>query len=107
MSDALFNPTPSTLISVINNSHFISLSGLTTNLISKHLLKNIVTAKGHLDQEWMNLQPTNILPTQIPTPPSPPHTFNDDINSLHDLNNKLSRDIMCMMIDTQSLISKS
>ena len=34
----------------------MSWSGLSVNLINKHLPKLIATAKGHLDQEFKNLQ---------------------------------------------------
>ena len=54
LSGALFSPSKSTLLRAIRKEHLISFPGLTTNLISKHLPKQVATSKGHLDQEFKN-----------------------------------------------------
>lgn len=52
-------PVISTFVSAIKKGHFNTWPGLTTHLITKHLKKSIHTAKGHLRQEFKNLQSTN------------------------------------------------
>ena len=62
---------PSTLIRAINKNYLDSWPGLTSSLISKHLIKSTASAKGHLDQEQKNLQSTKqdiaIEMEEIPT----------------------------------------
>jgi hypothetical protein len=45
-------------IKAINNGNFVKWPGLTSNLISKHLLPSIPTIKGHIKQEQQNLRST-------------------------------------------------
>ena len=52
------SPVRSTLTKVIDNGHFLTWPGLTKKLISKHLIDNIPTAKGHQNQERQSLQTT-------------------------------------------------
>ena len=106
ISDALFNPATSTLIQAIKKRYFTSWLGLNKSLISKHLPKTIVTTKGHLDKERMNQQSTKKKNTTPVTPPSPPSAYGD-INPQQYVNNNPSDDIMCMMIENNTIISKS
>ena len=50
--------TKSTFIQAINNSNVITCTGITTNLISKHLPHYLPTLKVHLNQEQKNLRST-------------------------------------------------
>ena len=52
------SPKESTLLHAIRQSHLITVPGLSTNLISKHLPKSIATSLGHQDQEAKNLRST-------------------------------------------------
>ena len=54
----LLNPEKSTLLRSIYNNHLTLWPALTTKLIRKHLPKRLVTAQGHLDQEFKNLRST-------------------------------------------------
>ena len=54
----------------------------------------------------MNLQSTKSTNTTPVAPPYPPFAY-EDINSPQDVNNKPSGNIMCMIIETNTLISKS
>ena len=47
--------TKSSFLQAIHNGNFTSWPGLTADLISKHLLPSIATAKGHIRQEPKNL----------------------------------------------------
>ena len=58
-------PTKSSFMTAIRNGNFLTWPGLTTELISKHLLPSIPTAKGHLKQEQENLRSTKS--TTVPT----------------------------------------
>ena len=51
---AAFSPVPSTWIAAIDNGFFATLPGLTSDLVRKHILKSMATAKGHLRQEQKN-----------------------------------------------------
>ena len=53
-----FSPTKRTFLQAIKNGNFITWPGLTTELVSKHLITPLATAKGHLTQERKNLQST-------------------------------------------------
>ena len=106
MSGTLFNQTPFTLIQEIKKGHFTSWPRLTNILISKHLSKTIAMANEHLNQDRMNLQSTKIT-NNLPVPPPSPSSTYDNINPPQDINNKPSGDIMCMVIETSTLISKS
>lgn len=68
-----FSPATSTLIKAIENNHFTTWPGLTTNNVKKHLTKSIATTKGHLDQERKNKQSTKpkraILDDFVASPP--------------------------------------
>ena len=46
----LVSPDTSILLSAIWSGHLVSMPGLNTNIISKHLPKSIATALGHQDQ---------------------------------------------------------
>ena len=52
-------PVLSTFITAIQRGHFSSWPGLTVDLVTKHLTKNIHTEQGHLRQEYKNLQSTD------------------------------------------------
>lgn len=53
---AFMSPTLSTFIKTIQNNNFISWTGLTTSLISKHLPKSIATAQGYLISKKQGLK---------------------------------------------------
>lgn len=58
------SPTVSTFTTAIANNNFASWPGLTTNLISKHLLKSIYTYQGHFHAEKQVLQSTKQYKTK-------------------------------------------
>ena len=112
-SSAICNSISSTLVRDIKKGYFTPCLGLTTNLIFKHLPTNVANSKDHLDEEHMRLQPIkpSLIPKTINTSPLPSSSsstnINDDIKPKQDVNNKLSRDIMCNMIETHDMVSKS
>ena len=55
---ACFAPVVSTWIKAINNGHFTTWPGLTSDLVRKYLPPSIHTEKGHLNQERKFLQST-------------------------------------------------
>ena len=70
-ASTVYNMRPSTLIRAIKRNYLDSWPGLTASLISRHLPKSLASAKGHLDQEFKNLQSTSTaeieeLPHQEP-----------------------------------------
>jgi len=56
-----FSPTKRTFLQAIKKGNFITWPGLTTELVSKHLITPIATAKGHLTQERKNFNQQKIL----------------------------------------------
>jgi hypothetical protein len=59
---ALGSPVPSTLLRAIRRNHLVTVPGLTTNLVTKHLPKSLATVLGHQDQEAKHLRSTKTLP---------------------------------------------
>ena len=53
-----FSPVLSTFNKAIENGHFNTWPGLSSNLLKKHLPPSIASAKGHLNQERQGLQST-------------------------------------------------
>ena len=49
-------PVKSTFITAIQNKHFVTWPGLTSDLIRKHLAPSQITSKGHMNQEKQGLQ---------------------------------------------------
>ena len=101
MSGALFNPSKSTLLRAIRKEHLSSFPGLTTNLISKHLPKQVATSKGHLDQEFRNLWSTKNMS------PFDEGDLDYDIEPPQDPLNPKTNNLMCTIIDSKELESKS
>ena len=66
---AVGSPTKSSFINAINNGNFTTWPGLTTDLISKHLLPSIPTTKGHMKQEQQHLRSTRPIIKVEPEPP--------------------------------------
>ena len=62
---AAFYPVPTTFITSINNGNFSTWPGLTAELITKHLPKILVKAKGHDKLTRKNIRSTR---PQDPTP---------------------------------------
>ena len=54
----MFSPVSTTWCKAVNNNHFTTWPGLTTELITKHLPPSIATAEGHLNKERRGLQST-------------------------------------------------
>jgi hypothetical protein len=52
------SPMPSTWTKAIDNSHFATWPGLTSNLVRKQLPKSMATSKGHLNQHQKNVRST-------------------------------------------------
>jgi len=69
-------PSKSTFLAAIKKGNFTTWPGLTTDLISKHLLPSIPHLKGHLKQEQKNVQSTKVISSPalplIKTEPEPP-----------------------------------
>ena len=102
LSGAMFNPAKSTLVRAVRKKHLITFPGLTTNLISKHLPKSLATSKGHLDQEFKNLRSTKTIKL-----PDIPDVYDEDIEPIQEPNNTKTNDIMCSIMDSSELRSKS
>jgi hypothetical protein len=66
---ACFSPTKSTLIKAIDNGHFITWPGFTSQNVHKFLTRSFSTALGHLDQKRKNIQSSK--PNKIDTKKSP------------------------------------
>ena len=67
-----FNLSPSTWINAINNEHFLSWPGLTTDAIHKYLPPSTATAKGHIKKTLAGVRSTHPKqPTiKLPAPPN-------------------------------------
>jgi hypothetical protein len=52
------SPVPSTWTKAIDNGHFATWPGLTSDLVRKQLPKSIATVKGHLNQQRKNIRST-------------------------------------------------
>ena len=97
----MLDPSKSTLLRAIRKNHLITFLGLTTNLISKHLPKSESASKGHLDQEFKNLRSNKI--TNLPD-----ISENDkDIATLQEADNFKINQIVCSIVDSTDLQSKS
>ena len=66
---------------------------MATELITKYVPKSIVTAKGHLDQEFKNLQSTK---TSV-------SIEEENIDPNQKVDNILTDDITCRIFDTKEL----
>jgi hypothetical protein len=55
---ALFSPTKSALLQVVENGHLITLPGLMEEAIKKHLKLTPATAMGHIHQRHQNIRST-------------------------------------------------
>lgn len=69
---ACFSPTTSAFLKSIDAGHFSTWPGFTSLLIKKHLHKSGATIKGHLHQQFHNLQTTQ--PPSVNTLMPVPHT---------------------------------
>jgi hypothetical protein len=70
---ALGSPVPSTLLRAIRRNHLVTVPGLTTNLVTKHLPKSLAAVLGHQDQEAKkHLRSTKALPAVTTLPVSEP-----------------------------------
>lgn len=88
---ACFSPSKDTFIKAINNNFFITWPGLTSKLISKHLLPSTATHSGHLRQEKQGLRSTKSLsPTAVAANIS---QANDDFFPKFDPNYKKTHDV--------------
>ena len=67
-------------------------------MISKNIPKNIATAKGHLEQEANNLRSTSR---------NQDNRFDETIAPKQEIDNKCTQYIMCAIIDSKKLYSKS
>jgi len=106
------SPTKSTFIQAIRKNHLITVPGLSTQLITKHLPKSVATSLGHQDQEAKNLRSTkNINSTLLNTPSetstnTPSETSETTENDFSpSLSAKTSQ--ICCMVFTKAEISKS
>ena len=59
-----FSPVISTFLQAVKNNRFITWSGVTPILITKHITNKIATVKGLLNQERKNLRSTKPSPRQ-------------------------------------------
>ena len=55
---ACFSPTKKTFLKAIRRNHLLTWPGLTPDLVNKHHIDTVATAKGHLNQERAGLQST-------------------------------------------------
>ena len=97
-SATCFVPVLSTLLRAIRKKHTTKWSGLTVNLINKHLPKSMHTAKVHLDQEAKKLQSTKTNQEAIEE--------QEDVKLPQDHNNIKLNDILCTILDFKELESK-
>jgi hypothetical protein len=66
LHQACFSPIPSTWLKAIDAGHFATWSGLTIDLVRKHLAKSVATSKGHMRQERQHLPSTKTLSLPLP-----------------------------------------
>jgi hypothetical protein len=55
------SPVPSTWLQAIEDGHFTSWPGLTTDFVRKHLPMSPATVKGHLHQQRQNVRSTKVV----------------------------------------------
>ena len=103
---ACFSPVKSTWARAIDNNHFSTWSGLTLQLIWKHLPVSLAMVQGHLKQEQQGLQSTSPLKRPNPDATSSNHTnINDDIFPLSPTPNKQTHDVAYAIIDPTNMIN--
>ena len=68
MSAFLLSPAKSTILRAIHRNHLQLVPGSNLSLIPKHLIKNIATSKGYLDQEFKNIRLTKYDSDQPSSP---------------------------------------
>ena len=61
LSQAMWNPVPQTWIKAIHSNFSAKWSGLTAELVQKHLGKNTETTKGHMRSNRANFRSTKLL----------------------------------------------
>ena len=71
-----FIPVVNTWTKAINAGFFATWTGLTSDLVRKHLPKSLTTAKGHLKQDRQNIRSTKLsvaaAPLDLPSQQAPP-----------------------------------
>ena len=97
-----FSPAIYAMLRAIKQNNLTTFPGLISQLISKHLSKNVATSKGHLDQEFRYLRSTK---SSIVDPMKSPPDMN--IASSQEENNSVTNNILCSIFDTQELVSKA
>ena len=109
LHQAAFSPVPSTWIAAIDKGFFTIWSGLTSDLVKKHLPKSIATAKGHMLKTKMNIRSTkSSSPTSAPTKDTPADMTSktDRTSVVHikpmQITNKISTDQMGRFPKTSS-----
>ena len=95
LAAALFNPAKFILLRAICRNHLTTWPGLTAQMIAKHLLQRIATAKGHLDQEFKNLRSTKSTP-----PPETQDPHDPDISPPQEPANPKTQNMLCTIIDS-------
>ena len=90
----LGSPARSTLLRAIRQGHLVTLPGLTTQLISKHLPLSIDTALGHQDQESRGLCSTHRSINSA-------HTVDSDISPIVE---PKTHNICSMLVPTSSIL---
>jgi hypothetical protein len=83
------SPVPSTWIKAIDNGHFATWPGLTSDLIRKLLPKSLATVKGHLNQQRKNIRSTQ--PKSVP---------NSDEQPISDSPNERTHHVFAAVHDT-------
>ena len=80
-----FSPTKQTFLQAIKNGNFLTWPSLTQDLVSKHLIPPVATAKGHLTQERKKLRSTKITQEHnefFPTPETLPPARTNNVMAL-------------------------
>ena len=95
---ACFSPTSRTLINAIKRNHFVSWTGLTSDLIRKYLPLSIQTRNIYLNQEKQGLRSTKALidpqhdntsdDLYAPTP-TPNYRTHEEVYSVISVNEKV------------------
>ena len=96
---ACFSPTKTTFLQAIKINHLQTFPGLTADLVNKHLIDTVHTAKGHMNQTASGLQSTKQLSSTQPQIPDKMHSTNDFCPVPNDPNTK-TRDVIFSIVDT-------
>ena len=104
---ACWSPVKSTFLKAIEKNHFTTWPGLTTKLITRHLLPNLATTLGHQRHDKHSLQSTKLkVIDKTPIHQDVNTTLTQDIDQdafpQSDIHNKKTNEVICSVIQTNT-----